>query len=170
MENDSAPAAAPSVVVSPPGPAGGTAELPRTILSIPSDLHADQLIVRMGIKVVSWDPERLVATMPVKGNQQPFGWLHGGANAVLAETLGSMAAAVHVAPRGAVVGLEVSCTHHRPARGGPVTGVCTPLHQGDRVATYAVSITDDKGRLTCTARVSCLVQKRGAASSAGGRA
>ncbi|MFB7089774.1 PaaI family thioesterase [Streptomyces sp. NPDC056296] len=169
MENHSAPAAGTSAVMSPPGPPDSAAEPPRTILSIPPDLHDDQLIVRMGIEVVSWDPERLVATMPVKGNQQPFGWLHGGANAVLAETLGSIAAALHVAPHGAVVGLEVSCTHHRPARGGPVTGVCTPLHQGDRVATYAVSVTDDKGRLTCTARVSCLVHKRGGAGRAGSR-
>ncbi|SCF88908.1 uncharacterized domain 1-containing protein, partial [Streptomyces sp. Ncost-T6T-2b] len=135
---------------------------PQTILSIPPELHDDQLIVRMGIRITSWDPERLVGTMPVKGNQQPFGWLHGGANAVLAETLGSIAAGLHVAPRGAVVGLEVSCTHHRPARGGEVTAVCTPLHRGDRVATYTVSITDDRGRLTSSARVSCLVQKRGA--------
>ncbi|MER6916680.1 PaaI family thioesterase [Streptomyces sp. NPDC000594] len=165
MENTSAPVlTAPSV---PPTAPRTHPEPPRSILSIPPELHDDQLIVRMGIEVRSWDPERLVATMPVKGNQQPFGWLHGGANAVLAETLGSMAAGLHVAPRGAVVGLEVSCTHHRPARGRQVTGVCVPLHQGDRVATYAVSITDDKGRLTCTARVSCLVQKRTARPSGG---
>ncbi|MCI0386303.1 PaaI family thioesterase [Streptomyces sp. CNQ085] len=147
-------------VAAPPSPPAGFVEPPRSILSIPPDLHADQLITRMGIEVVSWQPDRLVGTMPVKGNQQPFGWLHGGANAVLAETLGSIAAGLHAAPRGAVVGLEVSCTHHRPARDGKVTGVCTPLHQGDRVATYAIAITDDKERLTCSARVSCLVHRR----------
>lgn len=133
---------------------------PDTILSIPPELYDEQLITRMGIEVVSWDPERLIATMPVAGNRQPFGWLHGGANAVLAETLGSMAAGMHVAPRGAVVGLELSCTHHRPARGGVVTGTCTPLHRGDRIATYEIVITDDQNRRTCTARLSCLVHKR----------
>ncbi|WP_227869881.1 PaaI family thioesterase [Streptomyces otsuchiensis] len=148
-------------LATPPTAAEPGVRLPETILSIPPELLARQLITKMGITVVSHEEGRLVGTMPVEGNQQPFGWLHGGANAVLAETLGSMAAGLHVAPRGAVAGVEVSCTHHRPARSGTVTGVCVPLSQGDRVATYAVSITDDKGRLTSSARVSCLVQKHG---------
>ncbi|WP_416981233.1 PaaI family thioesterase [Streptomyces sp. T028] len=140
------------------GPASGLP--PRSLLSVPPGLTERQLATRMGIEIVSWDADRLVGTMPVDGNQQPFGWLHGGANAVLAETLGSVAAGIHVAPRGTVAGLELSCTHHRSARSGVVTGVCTPLHQGNRVATYQVSITDDQGRLTCTARLTCLVYKR----------
>jgi 1,4-dihydroxy-2-naphthoyl-CoA hydrolase len=141
-----------------PGPAPEL--VPRSLLSVPPSLVDRQLVTRMGIEIVSWDADRLVGTMPVEGNQQPFGWLHGGANAVLAETLGSVAAGIHVAPRGTVAGLELSCTHHRPARSGLVTGVCTPLQQGDRVATYQVSITDDRGRLTCSARLTCLVYKR----------
>ncbi|GLZ32246.1 aromatic compound degradation protein PaaI [Lentzea sp. NBRC 105346] len=134
--------------------------IPQTILSALDGVYADQLTTRMGIEITSWDPERLVATMPVEGNRQPFGWLHGGANAVLAETLGSVAAALHVAPDGAVAGLELTCTHHRPARGGVVTGVCTPLHEGDRVATYDIRITDARGRLTSSARMTCAVHKR----------
>ncbi|MFJ6086843.1 hotdog fold thioesterase [Streptomyces sp. NBC_01622] len=130
------------------------------MLSVPPSLADRQLATRMGIEIVSWDADRLVGTMPVEGNQQPFGWLHGGANAVLAETLGSVAAGIHVAPRGTVAGIELSCTHHRSARSGLVTGVCTPLERGDRVASYQVSITDDQGRLTCTARLTCLVYKR----------
>ncbi|MFF5858355.1 PaaI family thioesterase [Streptomyces sp. NPDC012751] len=132
----------------------------RSILSVPPELADQQLIARMGIEITAWDADRMVGTMPVAGNRQPFGWLHGGANAVLAETLGSLAAGMHVAPRGAVAGLELSCTHHRPARGGLVTGVCTPLHRGDRVVTYQVEITDSRGRLTCTARLTCLISKR----------
>jgi 1,4-dihydroxy-2-naphthoyl-CoA hydrolase len=141
-------------------PAPAEPPVPRSMLSVPPSLADRQLATRMGIEIVSWDADRLVGTMPVEGNQQPFGWLHGGANAVLAETLGSVAAGIHVAPRGTVAGLELSCTHHRSARSGLVTGVCTPLQQGDRVASYEVSITDDQGRLTCTARLTCLVYKR----------
>ncbi|WP_035804574.1 PaaI family thioesterase [Kitasatospora mediocidica] len=140
------------------GPAPGAPN--RSILSVPAELADQQLITRMGIEITSWDPDRMVATMPVQGNQQPFGWLHGGANAVLAETLGSLAAGMHVAPRGAVAGLELSCTHHRPARSGVVTGICTPLHRGDQVASYEVTIRDGHGRLTCTARLTCLVSRR----------
>ncbi|MDH6454526.1 1,4-dihydroxy-2-naphthoyl-CoA hydrolase [Streptomyces sp. SAI-126] len=141
-------------------PAPAEPPVPRSMLSVPPALADRQLATRMGIEIVSWDPDRLVGTMPVDGNQQPFGWLHGGANAVLVETLGSVAAGLHVAPRGTVAGLELSCTHHRAARSGLVTGVCTPLQRGDRVASYQVSITDDQGRLTCTARLTCLVYKR----------
>jgi uncharacterized protein (TIGR00369 family) len=141
-------------------PAPAEPPVPRSMLSVPPSLADRQLATRMGIEIVSWDADRLVGTMPVEGNQQPFGWLHGGANAVLAETLGSVAAGIHVAPRGTVAGIELSCTHHRSARSGLVTGVCTPLERGDRVASYQVSITDDQGRLTCTARLTCLVYKR----------
>lgn len=130
------------------------------MLSIPPHLADKQLATRMGIEITSWDPHRLVGTMPVEGNQQPFGWLHGGANAVLAETLGSIAASLHAAPKGAVAGLELSCTHHRPARAGIVTGVCTPLHQGTRVATYEIAISDDQGSLTCSARLTCMINSR----------
>lgn len=133
--------------------------LPR-MLSVPAHLASKQLATRMGIEITSWDPERLVGTMPVEGNQQPFGWLHGGANAVLAETLGSIAASLHAAPKGAVAGLELSCTHHRPARAGLVTGVCTPLHQGTRVATYEIAISDEQGNLTCSAKLTCMINSR----------
>jgi uncharacterized protein (TIGR00369 family) len=140
---------------------GSAADVPvRNMLSAPPSLVDEQLATRMGIEVISIDPERVVATMPVRGNMQPFGWLHGGANAVLAETLGSVAAGLWVAPRGAVAGLELSCTHHKSVRSGLVTGVCTPLHLGSRVATYQIEITDEKGRPTCTARLTCLVHKR----------
>jgi 1,4-dihydroxy-2-naphthoyl-CoA hydrolase len=87
----------------------------------------EQLAARMGIEITEWTKERVVGTMPVTGNRQPFGLLHGGANGVLAETLGSTAAAMHGWPERLPVGLELSCTHHRSALDGLVTGVCTPL-------------------------------------------
>jgi 1,4-dihydroxy-2-naphthoyl-CoA hydrolase len=120
---------------------------------------ADQLLpTKMGIEVTDWDPGRLVGTMPVAGNLQPYGLLHGGANATLAETLGSIAAALN-APEGHVaVGLELSCTHHRAARQGLVTGVATPLHSGRSTSTYEIVITDEEGKRTCTARLTCVVR------------
>ena len=120
----------------------------------------DQLLpTKMGIEVTEWDPKRVVATMPVAGNLQPYGLLHGGANATLAETIGSVAAALN-APEGHVaLGLELSCTHHRAARKGLVTGVATPLHSGRSTSTYEIVITDEDGKRTCTARLTCIVRE-----------
>lgn len=119
---------------------------------------AEQLIDRMGIKVTGWDPQRIVGTMPVAGNRQPYGLLHGGASCVLAETLGSTAAALNAGPDRAVVGIEINATHHRAARDGVLTGVCTPLHHGRTLASYEIVITDEQGRRVCTARLTCLVR------------
>ncbi|MDV9194732.1 hotdog fold thioesterase [Streptomyces sp. Wh19] len=127
---------------------------------LPEEVLAEQLIHRLGIEVQEWTRERVVATMPVAGNRQPYGLLHGGASAALAETLGSLAAGAYVAPDGMLVGLELNCTHHRAARDGLVTGVCEPLHQGSQVGTYQVTIRDERDRLVCTARLTCLLRKR----------
>ena len=86
-------------------------------------MNPDSLMQRMGIEVLEATPERLVATMPVEGNTQPYGLLHGGASVVLAETLGSIGAALHAGLGKAVVGLDINATHHRAARSGLVTGV-----------------------------------------------
>src|SRR6478735_4668618 len=83
---------------------------------------AGTLLERMGIEVTELSAQRAVGTMPVAGNTQPFGLLHGGASAVLAETLGSYAAQVHAGPGRAAVGIELNATHHRAARSGSVTG------------------------------------------------
>jgi uncharacterized protein (TIGR00369 family) len=116
----------------------------------------EQLNDKMGIKVLDWNPDRVVATMPVKGNRQPYGMLHGGANAVLAEAIGSICAGLKVEGR-PTVGLELSCTHHRGVRDGLVTGVATPLHVGRSIATIEIVISDESGRRTCTARLTCMV-------------
>ena len=118
---------------------------------------ADQLLAdKLGIEITDWTPDRLVATMPVKGNLQPYGLLHGGANAVLAETAGSIAAALNAPEGKVVVGLELSCTHHRAAREGVVTAVCTPLHVGRSTSTFEIVITEESGKRTCTARLTCV--------------
>jgi 1,4-dihydroxy-2-naphthoyl-CoA hydrolase len=120
----------------------------------------EQLAARMGIEITSWEADRVVGTMPVTGNRQPFGLLHGGANGVLAETLGSTAAALHGWPERAPVGLELSCTHHRAALDGVVTGVCTPLSVGRTIGTFEIVITDDEDRRVCTAKLTCVYRSR----------
>jgi uncharacterized protein (TIGR00369 family) len=121
-------------------------------------MNPDSLMQRMGIEMVEATPQRLVATMPVAGNTQPYGLLHGGASVVLAETLGSFGAALHAGPGKAVVGLDINATHHRAARSGIVTGVATPITLGRTLACYEVVVTDDGGKRICTSRITCLIR------------
>lgn len=121
-------------------------------------MSAGTLAERMGIELLEVSPQRLVATMPVEGNTQPYGLLHGGASVVLAETLGSIGAALHAGPDRVAVGLDINATHHRGARSGLVTGVATPVSAGSTVASYEVKVSDDEGRLVCTARITCLLR------------
>ncbi len=115
---------------------------------------------RMGIEFVEVSAERVVGRMPVAGNTQPYGLLHGGASVVLAETLGSTAAAIHAGPERIAVGIEINATHHRSATSGHVTGVATRLHGGRTLATYDIEITDDQGRRVCTSRLTCMLRDR----------
>lgn len=119
-----------------------------------------QLSSKLGIEFKELDPQHLVATMPVDGNRQPAGLLHGGASVALAETLGSIGAALHAGPGKLVVGVDINATHHRAAVAGLVTGTATPLHLGRGTASYEVVITDENGRRLCTARITCLIRDR----------
>jgi 1,4-dihydroxy-2-naphthoyl-CoA hydrolase len=125
-------------------------------LSELNEAYPDALPHRMGIKITEASALRVVGTMPVHGNTQPYGLLHGGASCVLAETLGSTGAAMQAGPGRVAVGIEISATHHRAASAGQVTGVATRLHAGRTLATYDIVITDDYGQRVCTARLSCL--------------
>ncbi len=120
----------------------------------------EQLVERMGIKITEWDPERVVGTMPVAHNRQYFGLLHGGASAVLAETLGSIAASSWSMPEKVPLGVELPCSHHRSATDGEVTGVCTPLHRGATMATFEIRSSDEQQHPICTARLTCLLRDR----------
>ncbi|TCC29383.1 hotdog fold thioesterase [Kribbella sindirgiensis] len=114
------------------------------------------LLQLMGIVVTEATPERVVATMPVKGNTQPYGLLHGGASCVLAESLGSIGSALHAATSGKVaVGVDINATHHRAVRDGVVTGVATPIYLGRTTTSYEVVVTDDRDKRVCTARITC---------------
>jgi uncharacterized protein (TIGR00369 family) len=114
----------------------------------------------MGIELLEVGAQRTVARMPVAGNTQPYGLLHGGASAVLAESIGSIASALHAGPDRIALGLELNCTHHKAVREGHVIGTATPLVRGRTVASYAISITDEAGALVCTARLTCLLRDR----------
>jgi 1,4-dihydroxy-2-naphthoyl-CoA hydrolase len=115
---------------------------------------------RLGIEISEATPERVVGTMPVEGNTQPYGLLHGGASCVLAETLGSVGSVLHGATvdRPFAVGVDINATHHKAARSGLVTGVAVPVHRGRTMATYEIVITDDGGERICTARITCLLR------------
>lgn len=113
---------------------------------------------RMGIQWLEVGAQRTVARMPVSGNTQPFGLLHGGASAVLAESVGSVAANLHAGEGRHAVGVELSCTHHRGAREGWVTAVGTPLSLGRTIACYEIVIRDDHGERVCTGRLTCLLR------------
>jgi len=126
------------------------------------------LVGRMGIEIVTATAEQVVGTMPVAGNTQPYGLLHGGASCALAETLGSLGAALHAGPDRLTVGIEISATHHRAASAGVVTGVATLLHGGRTTASYEVVLRDEQGRRLCTSRLTCLITDRLPGASGGG--
>jgi uncharacterized protein (TIGR00369 family) len=137
-----------------------TSDLPSDLPAISPDIAEQLLPTKMGIEISEATPEKVVATMPVKGNLQPYGLLHGGANAVLAETIGSVCAALNAGLHRATMGVELSCTHHAAVTEGLVTGVATPIHTGRTMITVEIEITDERGRRTCTSRLTCLVRER----------
>ncbi len=129
----------PSIEVDPAAPAG---ELGR----------------KMGIEVISASPELSVARMPVEGNTQPYGILHGGAHLVLAESLGSMSAHLHAGPGRYAVGIEIGASHSRSVASGWVTGTCTAISLGRTIAVHEIVLTDDDGNRLSTVRMTNLLR------------
>lgn len=120
------------------------------------------LIDRMGIEMLDVRPDYCAARMPVAGNTQPYGLLHGGASAAIAETVGSFAAAMHAGEGRIAVGIELNATHHRSASEGWVVAEARALHLGRTLATYEVTVRaeadDGEGPRLCTARLTCLIR------------
>ncbi|WP_395106890.1 PaaI family thioesterase [Actinomadura sp. SCN-SB] len=114
----------------------------------------------LGIELLETTPERVTGRMPVRGNTQPYGLLHGGASCVLAETLGSVGATLHAGPGRSAMGIEINATHHRSASEGWVTGVATQVHGGRTLTAYDIVITDEQGRRVCTARLTCMLRDK----------
>ncbi len=147
-----------------PGPAGLRAlrELPqppdpRAVLAIVREMRGE-LAENLGIELTEYTRDRVVATMPVAGNRQPFGLLHGGASAALAETTGSFHGSL-IGDGRIPLGIELSCTHHRSAAHGLVTAVSVPVHLGRTLCTFDIVISDEKDRRVCTARFTVLLRE-----------
>ncbi len=140
---------------------------PSSAMQTVLDAVPGTLVERMGIEFVEVSPERLVATMPVAGNTQPYGLLHGGASVVLAETLGSFGAVLTAGEGRVAVGVDINATHHRSAREGLVTGVATRVSAGRTLVSYEVVVSDADGRRVCTSRITCLVRDAVPGASSG---
>jgi 1,4-dihydroxy-2-naphthoyl-CoA hydrolase len=111
------------------------------------------LAKKMGFEFLELSAERSVGTMPVDGNTQVVGLLHGGAHVVLAETLGSVSSAIHAGPGRIAVGIEINATHSRSITSGLVTGTCTALNLGRTLATHEIVMRDEQGRRLSTVRM-----------------
>jgi uncharacterized protein (TIGR00369 family) len=124
----------------------------------PWTIELGSLDNKLGIVVLEESAQRVVATMPVHGNTQSFGLLHGGASMAFGEALGSWAAVIHASSLGKMaVGVDISGTHHRGARDGVVTGVATAIQLGKTVTSHEVVITDEAGARLCTVRITNLI-------------
>ncbi|MCI0382981.1 PaaI family thioesterase [Streptomyces sp. CNQ085] len=128
-------------------------------IDLPALFSAGRLGERMGLVITHAAPGKVVGTLPVEGNTQPYGLLHGGASAVLAETLGSVGAMLHGGPTKIAVGVDLNCTHHRGLTSGTVTGTATPVHRGRSTTTYEIAVTDERERRVCSARLTCLLRE-----------
>lgn len=130
------------------------------LLQLANERGLGALASKMGIVLTAASAESISGSMPVEGNTQPLGLLHGGANVVLAESLGSLAANLHAGPDSFAVGVDISATHLRSATSGHVHGVAKPLHLGGTVAVYEIEIRNDAGNLTCVSRLTCALRKK----------
>jgi uncharacterized protein (TIGR00369 family) len=126
-------------------------------LEIVRERGSGALDKKMGIEILEASPEKMVGRMPVEGNTQPIGLLHGGANVVLAESLGSIGTQLHAGPTRRIVGVDINATHHKSATSGFVTGVATAVSLGKTLCVYEVVITNDQGQRTCSARITCMI-------------
>ncbi|MBP6514010.1 MAG: hotdog fold thioesterase [Steroidobacteraceae bacterium] len=125
-------------------------------------LNSDNMASHVGIEVVELGEGHLTGRMPVDHRtKQPYGLLHGGASVVLAETLGSIGAALTIdRARFLVVGQEINANHLRGVRSGWVQGVARPIHRGSRSQVWGVDISDETGRLVCVSRLTLAVIDR----------
>lgn len=124
-------------------------------------IQLGELDEKMGVKILEQSVEKVVATMPVEGNRQSFGLLHGGASLAVGEAVGSWAAVIHASTMGkTAVGVDVSATHHKSAREGLVTITATPIHLGGTLTTHEVVLTNDDGARLCSLRITNLIIDR----------
>jgi uncharacterized protein (TIGR00369 family) len=112
----------------------------------------------LDVEVLEAGPERVVMRLPVDWRvHQPFGILHGGVSALLAESAASLGAALAAGPERSVVGIELSASHLRGLRDGHLTAEATPVRVGRTVQVWRIVLTDDDGRAICESRCSLAV-------------
>jgi len=116
------------------------------------------LTQRLGIEFLELSAEHSVARMPVEGNTQVVGLLHGGAHVVLGESLGSISSAIHAGAGRYAVGIEINATHSRSVTDGWVTGTCTALVLGRTLATHEIVMRDEQGRRLSTVRMTNMLR------------
>jgi 1,4-dihydroxy-2-naphthoyl-CoA hydrolase len=116
------------------------------------------LIHAIGLEFLESGPDRVVARIPVKGNTQPYGVLHGGATAALCETVASFGTALAAGPRKRVMGIELNVNHIRAVREGHVTATGAALHVGKTTAVWDMKVQDDEGRLVAVSRLTLAIR------------
>lgn len=118
-----------------------------------------QLDERLGVTYLEATKERVVARMPVEGNRQPMGLLHGGSTIALCESVASIGAFLQGAQLGkAAVGVDVNATHHKSATSGFVTATATPIRLGKTATSHEIVVVNDAGERVCTARITCFLK------------
>jgi len=122
--------------------------------------NGGELSVKMGVEFLEISAEYSVARMPVEGNRQVIGLLHGGAHVVLAESLGSISSAIHAGKGRYAVGIEINATHSRSITSGWVTGTCRALSLGRTLATHEIVMTDNEGNRLSTVRMTNFLRDR----------
>lgn len=137
--------------------------------SFPSDMDKElverliatgggELASKMGIEFLELSAEKSVATMPVEGNRQVVGLLHGGAHVVLAESLGSMSSAIHAGPGRVAVGIEINASHSKSSTEGTVWATCEALVLGRTLATHQITIRNAEGQRLSTVRMTNFIK------------
>ncbi|MEN9910561.1 MAG: hypothetical protein RLZZ441_129 [Actinomycetota bacterium] len=119
-----------------------------------------ELTRKMGIELLEISAERTVGRMPVEGNRQVVGILHGGAHVVLGETLGSVAAAVHAGAGRYAVGIDINATHTKSIADGWVTGTCSAISLGKTICVHEIIVTNEAGERLSTVRITNLLRDR----------
>jgi uncharacterized protein (TIGR00369 family) len=117
-----------------------------------------ELTRKLGIELLEISATKSVARMPVEGNRQVVGILHGGAHVVLGETLGSMSAAVHGGPGRYAVGIDINATHTKSVSSEWVTGTCTAISLGRTICVHEIVMTNDAGERLSTVRITNLLR------------
>lgn len=137
-------------------------KVPNLIVDELNKLSPRTMAIPLGIQFTEIGDDYLAATMPVNDNtRQPYGLLHGGASAALAETVGSVASSLCIDKEKYIcVGLEINCNHIRGKKDGIVTARATPLHIGASTHVWEIKINDERDKLVCISRLTMAILKK----------